>query len=96
MQSPLNGPVLSAPRALRRAVAPFALTDGQAIQYLWDNFLLKRTVGTLSKERSIGTGPEFFKIGKTVRYTVAALDEWAMSQVKPGPARKPRKTSKGN
>jgi excisionase family DNA binding protein len=31
---------------------------------------------TLEKKRSDGTGPIFVRLGRAVRYEVAALDEW--------------------
>ncbi|MDH3666158.1 MAG: DNA-binding protein [Paracoccaceae bacterium] len=34
----------------------------------------------LNKARHYGTGPEFVKFGKAVRYSFAALDAWAASQ----------------
>jgi predicted DNA-binding transcriptional regulator AlpA len=31
---------------------------------------------TLEKRRTIGGGPRFIKLGRSVKYTVADLDEW--------------------
>ena len=31
----------------------------------------------MNKDRHFGTGPEFVKFGKAVRYSYAALDAWA-------------------
>lgn len=34
----------------------------------------------LNKARHYGTGPEFVKFGKAVRYSYAALDAWAATK----------------
>ena len=38
------------------------------------------TERTLSEKRITGTGPAFVRIGKSVRYRPAAVDEWLLAQ----------------
>ncbi|UGX97592.1 helix-turn-helix domain-containing protein [Bradyrhizobium barranii subsp. barranii] len=35
---------------------------------------------SLAKKRCDGTGPAFFKIGRTVRYAAADVDAWILSR----------------
>ena len=42
--------------------------------------LLKVSVSWLAKARSRGDGPPFIKIGRCVRYSAAALEEWVKSK----------------
>lgn len=49
---------------------------------------LKETYGhgsprTLAKLASIGGGPRFHKSGRLALYTVADLDDWALSRISP-------------
>jgi predicted DNA-binding transcriptional regulator AlpA len=37
---------------------------------------LRLSESALEKKRVDGTGPVFVKLGKSVRYEIAALDEW--------------------
>jgi len=39
--------------------------------------ILAISPNTLKKYRMIGGGPEYHKFGRTVRYDIADLDEWA-------------------
>ncbi|MEH2546903.1 putative DNA-binding transcriptional regulator AlpA [Bradyrhizobium sp. AZCC 2262] len=38
------------------------------------------SASTLAKRRMAGTGPAFFKIGRTVRYAAADVDAWIMTR----------------
>jgi hypothetical protein len=38
----------------------------------------------LAKWRCSGTGPEFIKVGRRVRYSVAALESWKRAQTRRG------------
>ena len=42
--------------------------------------LLKVSLSWLAKARMRGDGPPFIKIGRCIRYSEAALQEWAKSQ----------------
>lgn len=42
--------------------------------------ILKVSVSWLAKSRMRGDGPPFIKIGRCIRYSEAALQEWAKSQ----------------
>ncbi|KYK44786.1 hypothetical protein A1D31_35780 [Bradyrhizobium liaoningense] len=35
---------------------------------------------TLAKRRMTGTGPAFFKIGRTIKYAAQDVDAWVLSQ----------------
>ena len=50
------------------------LTPKEAVE------LLKVSVSWLAKARMRGDGPPFIKIGRCIRYSEAALQEWAKSQ----------------
>ncbi len=46
------------------------LTTPEAAEYL------KFTAGWLAKLRHFGGGPRFFRLGRKIRYTQDALDDW--------------------
>ncbi|MCK1600836.1 helix-turn-helix domain-containing protein [Bradyrhizobium sp. 166] len=35
---------------------------------------------TLAKKRMAGTGPAFFKLGRTIKYAAADVDAWLLSR----------------
>lgn len=53
------------------------LDTEQASKYLKDAHDIDRKPSTLAVLRVTGGGPSFLKIGRQVRYTPAALDEFA-------------------
>jgi hypothetical protein len=48
-----------------------------ASQYLSDTHGIANSVDTLARYRCVGTGPEFIRIGRAIRYGRAALDAYA-------------------
>jgi hypothetical protein len=48
-----------------------------ASQYLSDTHGIANSVDTLARHRCVGTGPEFIRIGRAIRYSRAALDAYA-------------------
>jgi hypothetical protein len=54
-----------------------------ASQYLKNMHGVIRAPATLAKLRSVGGGPEFRYVGRSVGYEPAALDAWAAGQISP-------------
>ena len=44
---------------------------------------IRRTTKTLAKDRVLGTGPKFHKVGRDVAYAVPDLDEFALARISP-------------
>lgn len=51
---------------------------------------LEVTVRTLSEWRINGNGPQYIRLGKSVRYSPEAVDSWLLSQVRTGTAEEHR------
>jgi hypothetical protein len=50
--------------------------------------ILGTTANTLGNQRSLGYGPKFYRIGRSVRYLLSDLTEYGMRcEVDPGDAR---------
>lgn len=56
-------------------VQPLAMTDVQAAKFLG------QSVFTLRKHRSLGIGPKYCKLGRSVRYRLDDLKEYVDSSV---------------
>jgi hypothetical protein len=48
-----------------------------ASRYLADTYGIANSVDTLARGRCVGTGPEFIRIGRAIRYSRTALDAYA-------------------
>ena len=59
---------------------PYLNPDLQ-IEYLFENWGLKRSKKTLAKERCTGLGPRFVRMGRNVASTTAHLDDYARSKL---------------
>ena len=57
------------------------LSRAQAVEYLRERWGLSYARRTLVIYAARGTGPEYFRLGARVVYTVAALDQWAKSKI---------------
>lgn len=55
------------------------IPDTEAVEYLFDQWRLRRGKRVLQQYRRVGGGPKFFRIGNDVRYNRRFLDEWARS-----------------
>ena len=59
------------------------LRPSAASEYLFVRHGIRRTEGSLARERVTGTGPRFRRAGRDIVYERAALDEWAQSRLSP-------------
>lgn len=57
------------------------LTRREAVEYLRDEWGVRRTYGTLANLAISGGGPEFQCDGSRVLHTIDALDTWATEQL---------------
>jgi excisionase family DNA binding protein len=63
-----------APSAIATAPATEILTAAEAAK------ILRVSVSFLAKARMHGNGPAFMKVGRSVRYTMSALQQWMKSK----------------
>jgi predicted DNA-binding transcriptional regulator AlpA len=56
-------------------IQALVMTDFQAAEFLG------QSVFTLRKHRSLGIGPKYCKLGRSVRYRLADLEEYVSSSV---------------
>ena len=59
------------------------LTRREAVDYLRNEWGVRRTYGTLANLAISGGCPEFQRDGTRARYTAVPLDAWAAKQVTP-------------
>ena len=59
------------------------LTRNEAVQYLHDEWGVRRTVKTLANLAVSGDGPAYAKDGHRALYTPSSLDAWAASVLTP-------------
>jgi hypothetical protein len=63
------------------------LSRAAAADYLRERWGISRSVATLAKLASRGTGPSVVKAGRSPLYAEAALDAWASALLREPPAR---------
>jgi len=62
--------------AARKSGPPSAVTDPVVLTPKEAATLLKVSLSWLAKARMSGYGPPFIKVGRSVRYTPAAVQHW--------------------
>jgi hypothetical protein len=61
-----------------------ALTPPETSVYFREQWDISLTVNTLAFKRSVtGDGPEFFRVGRSIRYRKSALDAYARRIISP-------------